>query len=49
MLRRGERWLAYDVSIEGVSLVVNYRARFNRIIQTSSYRTLVDKLRSKAG
>jgi phospholipid transport system substrate-binding protein len=49
MLRRGERWVAYDVSIEGVSLVGNYRAQFNTVIQRSSYRTLVDMLRSKAG
>ena len=49
MLRRGDRWVVYDVSIEGVSLVANYRAQFNRIIQTSSYQALVDKLRSKRG
>ena len=49
MLRRGDRWMVYDVSIEGVSLVANYRAQFNRIIQTSSYQALVDKLRSKGG
>ena len=47
MVRRGTRWLIYDVSIEGVSLVGNYRAQFNKIIQTSSYQVLVDKLRSK--
>jgi phospholipid transport system substrate-binding protein len=49
MLRHGDRWVAYDVSIEGVSLVANYRAQFNRIIQTSSYQALVDKLRAKRG
>ena len=49
MLRRGERWVVYDISIEGVSLVANYRTQFNKIIQTSSYQTLVDKLRSKRG
>jgi phospholipid transport system substrate-binding protein len=49
MIRRGDRWMIYDVSIEGVSLVANYRAQFNKIIQTSSYQTLVDKLRSKRG
>jgi phospholipid transport system substrate-binding protein len=49
LLRRGDRWVVYDVSIEGVSLVANYRAQFNRIIQTSSYQTRVDKLRSKRG
>lgn len=49
MLRRGDRWVVYDVSIEGVSLVANYRAQFNRIIQTSSYQALVDKLKAKRG
>ena len=49
MLLRGDRWVVYDISIEGVSLVANYRAQFNKIIQTSSYQTLVDKLRSKRG
>ena len=49
MLRRGDRWVVYDVSIEGVSLVANYRAQFNRIIQTSSYQALVDRLRAKRG
>ena len=49
MLRRGDRWVVYDVSVEGVSLVANYRAQFNKVIQTSSYQVLVDKLRSKRG
>ena len=47
MLRRGDRWLVYDVSIEGVSLVSNYRTQFNKIIQTSSYTELVKKMRAK--
>jgi len=47
MLRRGDRWVAYDIVIEGVSLVANYRAQFNKVIQTSSYRALVDKLKAK--
>ena len=33
MLRKGGRWLACDVIIEGVSLVANYRTQFNKIIQ----------------
>jgi phospholipid transport system substrate-binding protein len=48
MLQRGERWLAYDVVIEGVSLVANYRTQFNKIIQGSSYAELVKRLRDKA-
>ena len=47
MLRRGDRWLVYDISIEGVSLVSNYRTQFNKIIQTSSYNELVKKMRAK--
>ena len=43
----GDRWLTYDVSIEGVSLVANYRAQFNKIIQTSGYASLVNKLIAK--
>jgi len=45
--RVGDRWLAYDVSIEGVSLVASYRAQFNKIIQTSSAHVLVERLRAK--
>jgi len=40
-------WLVYDISIEGVSLVNNYRAQFNDIIGKSSYRDLVKKLKEK--
>ncbi len=47
MIKRGDHWLVYDVSIEGVSLVSNYRTQFNKIIQTSSYNELVSKLRNK--
>ena len=47
MIKRVERWLVYDVSIEGVSLVSNYRTQFNKIIQTTSYNELVSKLRNK--
>jgi phospholipid transport system substrate-binding protein len=47
MTKRDDRWLVYDVSIEGVSLVSNYRTQFNKIIQTTSYNELVSKLRNK--
>jgi len=47
MLKRGDRWLVYDVNIEGVSLVSNYRTQFNKIIQTASYNDLVQKMRTK--
>ena len=47
MLRREDRWLVYDVVIEGVSLISNYRTQFNKIIQTSSYGELVKKMKTK--
>ncbi len=43
----GARWAVYDVLIEGVSFVSTYRSQFNRIIQTSSYDGLVEKMRAK--
>ncbi len=45
--KRADRWLVYDVNIEGVSLVSNYRTQFNKIIQTASYHDLVQKMRTK--
>lgn len=47
MLRRGERWLVYDVVIEGVSLIANYRSQFDRIIRSSSFDDLVKRLRDR--
>jgi phospholipid transport system substrate-binding protein len=41
------RWRVYDVVIEGVSLVSNYRTQFNKIVQTESYDSLVQKLKSR--
>jgi phospholipid transport system substrate-binding protein len=49
MLKRGDRWLVYDVNIEGVSLINNYRTQFNKIIQTSSYADLVKRMKVKQG
>ena len=48
MLRSSDRWLIYDVLVEGVSLVANYRAQFDQIIRTSSYQQLVEKLKSSS-
>ena len=47
MLRRGDKWLVYDVVIEGVSLISNYRTQFNKIITTSSFQELMKKMRTK--
>jgi phospholipid transport system substrate-binding protein len=46
MNRKGERWLIYDVVIESVSLISNYRSQFDRIIRQNSYPELVKRLRN---
>ena len=45
--KQGDDWLVYDIVIQGVSLVKNYRTQFNDIINRSSYDELVKKLRTK--
>ena len=45
--REKDGWRVYDVIIEGVSLVADYRTQFNKIIQTSSYDDLVKRMRAK--
>ena len=47
LLKKNERWGVYDVIIDGVSLTKNYRGQFSRIIKSSSFEGLLDKLRSK--
>jgi len=41
------RWKVYDVLIDGVSFVSTYRSEFNRVIQSSSYDELIERLRKK--
>lgn len=47
LFESGARWAVYDVVLDGVSLVSNYRSQFNSIIRTSSFGDLLAKLRSK--
>lgn len=48
LLKEGNRWMVYDVVIEGVSLVSNYRSQFNRIITSQGYPALLKKLKTKS-
>lgn len=43
----GKEWKVYDVVIEGVSLISNYRSQFNKIIRTQSYQELVKRMKTK--
>jgi len=47
MQKDGARWQVFDVAIEGVSLVANYRTQFNKIITQSSFDELVKKMEQK--
>ena len=40
-------WHAYDLIVDGVSLVKNYRSQFEKIIRSSSYQELVRQLRER--
>jgi phospholipid transport system substrate-binding protein len=42
-----DEWFIYDISIEGVSLVNNYRSQFNNILMKSSPSELIKKLEEK--
>jgi phospholipid transport system substrate-binding protein len=46
LINKGQ-WMVYDVAIEGVSLVNNYRSQFARVIHESSYAELVHRLQAK--
>jgi phospholipid transport system substrate-binding protein len=47
ILRKKDKWEVYDIIIEGVSLVNNYRTQFTQIIRSSSYNDLVKRLKEK--
>jgi phospholipid transport system substrate-binding protein len=47
LINKDGYWMVYDVSVEGVSLVKNYRTQYNEILARSSYPELIKKLKSK--
>ena len=47
MLARDGRWMVYDVVVDGVSLIENYRAQFQKVIHRSSYPALVNEMRGR--
>lgn len=47
LLKRNADWEVYDVVIEGISLVSNYRTQFNKIILEESFEALVKKMKLK--
>src|SRR5215813_4154825 len=43
----GEDWRVYDLVVENVSLVNNYRSQFNRILTNLTYDELISKIKAK--
>lgn len=48
LINKADDWRVYDVVVDGVSLVNNYRGQFTKILRASSYMDLVDQLRKKS-
>jgi phospholipid transport system substrate-binding protein len=47
LMMKGGDWKVYDVLLDGISLVQNYRGQFAAILRSSSYEHLVQVLREK--
>jgi ABC-type transporter MlaC component len=45
-LAPGDQWKIYDLDVDGISLVNNYRSQFTTLIARSSYEDLVEKLKA---
>ena len=49
MMQENGSWLVFDVVIEGVSLVNNYRSQFREILSNKPPASLIEMLRKKVG
>jgi phospholipid transport system substrate-binding protein len=48
LIHKAEDWRVYDVVVDNISLVNNYRGQFTKILRASSYSDLVEQLRKKS-
>jgi phospholipid transport system substrate-binding protein len=49
MIAKNDQWKVYDVIIEGVSMIKNYRSQFNSILSKKPPEALLKILRKKVG
>ncbi|OPX97626.1 MAG: Toluene tolerance, Ttg2 [Syntrophorhabdus sp. PtaB.Bin047] len=49
VIKKGSDWMVYDVVIEGVSLISNYRTQFREILGNNPPQVLIDTLRKRVG
>jgi phospholipid transport system substrate-binding protein len=47
MHQSGGQWQVYDVTVDAISLIANYRNQFNRIINNQGYPKLIADLEAK--
>ena len=47
MSKEGDTWMVYDINIEGVSLIRNYRAEFKSILRQQNFEGLMQTLIAK--
>jgi len=47
MILKGDKWMAYDIIVEGVSLIRNYMEQFRSILRDEKFSGLIDRLESK--
>ena len=48
LIKISNGWQVYDMVIDEISLVSNYRSQFRKILASGSYQDLVDQLRKKS-
>jgi phospholipid transport system substrate-binding protein len=47
LYRHNGKWQVYDVVVDGISLLINYRSEYSRILQQNSLDDLIARLREK--
>lgn len=47
LLNHGGSWKIYDVTVDSISIIANYRNQFNRVMNNQGYSTLISDLKSK--
>jgi phospholipid transport system substrate-binding protein len=45
--QEGSAWKIYDVTVDAISIIANYRNQFNRVMNNKGYDTLISDLKSK--
>ena len=47
LLQENGTWRIYDVTVDAISIIANYRNQFNRVMNNKGYDTLIADLKSK--